>query len=291
MGSSGKGHQRDAARYAGLMAQAQEAEARSVRNQTVQYGQQALNELRGISNPSVEELRSLEGQLQSSERVLAQNERLLSAVDPALMEASQQALKLLRGEKAQSLGPLEQQRTEQRNQLVQRLREQYGPGAESTSAGAKALRQFDSETSMLSNSAQQQSLGTLLGTTEQARSSALGGIQLGYNGYGTARQGYGDIANRQAQAIGSGYSQLMSGYLNSSQPVIGSSGSKYTEGVAYNQARASANQWTQGQLWNLGSQMAGAAMGGMFGMPSFGGGGGGGQTISGQSYSNYGNMA
>lgn len=250
--------QQDAAQYAAQSAQAQEAEARRVRDQIQQWGTQGLSSAMGYAAPSVNELRAMEQQLGTAEKQLANDQRLLDAVDPALMEASKQALSLLRGDKAQSLGPLEQQRAEQRNQLVQRLREQYGPGAESTSAGAKALRQFDSETSTITNNAQQQSLGMLLGTAQSSRPNLSNNVAA----FGSVANQYGNVANRQTQANLSAYGNLMSAYGGASQAAINSSGSQFTQGVLNAQAQAQYSQNLANQLMNVGGMALGGIMGG-----------------------------
>jgi hypothetical protein len=86
---------------------------------------------------------------------------MISQIDPTIIEASQQALRLLRGEESSTLNPLKNQRNVQRQKLLNSLREQLGPGAETSTAGIQALTRFDSESSNLFAGAQQQALGNM----------------------------------------------------------------------------------------------------------------------------------
>jgi len=108
-----------------------------------------------------------EKDLQNQERELGRQEQLVSQIDPTIMEASQQALKLLRGESSSTLAPIKAQRDQQRAQLLNRLREQMGPGAETSTAGIQALTRFDSETNSLLSGQQQSALQLLGGTAGQ----------------------------------------------------------------------------------------------------------------------------
>jgi hypothetical protein len=132
-------------------AMSQQREARS------QYGEQA-GMIRGASTAS---LAQMDQALQMQERNLARQEQLIAQIDPTIMEASQQALRLLKGESSSTLAPLERQRDMQRQKLMNSLREQLGPGAETSTAGIQALTRFDAETGTLMSGAQQQSLGNL----------------------------------------------------------------------------------------------------------------------------------
>ena len=114
-----------------------------------------------VSNLSVRALLDVDNSIAAQEKNIARQEKLLSSIDPTIMEASQQALKLLRGEDASTLAPLKKQRDLQRQRLLNQLREQLGPGAETSTAGIQALTRFDSETDSLFAGAQQQALGNL----------------------------------------------------------------------------------------------------------------------------------
>jgi hypothetical protein len=145
--------------------------------------QRALSYRNDISKMSIDSLNQLDKAISGQERDLGRQEALLQNIDPAIIEASQQALKLMRGEQAKTLAPMQAQRDQQRQKLLNSLREQLGPGAETSTAGMQALNKFDSETNSLFAGAQQQaiqSLGSTFSTFNQGRqANAQGAMNLG----------------------------------------------------------------------------------------------------------------
>lgn len=142
------------ARAIGAAADAQAYQAQVNYNQTKQLTDKATTA--GIA--------SYEKDLQNQDRNLSRQEQLISQIDPTIIEASQQALKLLKGESSSTLAPMQNQRAMQRQKLLASLREQLGPGAETSTAGIQALTRFDAETNNLLSGQQQQAIG-LLGQT------------------------------------------------------------------------------------------------------------------------------
>lgn len=215
----------------------------------------------------------------AQDRNLGRQEQLIAQIDPAIMEASQQALRLLRGEQAQTLGPLTQQREQQRQKLLNQLREQLGPGAETSSAGLQALNRFDTETGQLYSGAQQQAianLGGLMGQFTSARPDMLreaGGLaQLGEGRFGTQER-------------------LAQGLFGARQPMLGTAGSQYAGQLLQGQRTAA-----YGAGFHESGQKVGEAWSTM-GMSSKSGGGGrptsggGSNTTAGGSYLDRGNIA
>ena len=149
------------ARAAGQAAQAQERQAQENLAFAKESQQGAVDAARGTP----EQIRQFEAGLRNQEANIGREEALLGSIDPALMEASNQVLKLLRGEEASVLDPVKKNRARQRQKLMDSLREQFGPGAESSSAGVQALTAFDAETDNVISNAQQQSIGQLFGAT------------------------------------------------------------------------------------------------------------------------------
>lgn len=133
---------------------------------------------------SPQELRALTQSLENQQQSISRQQELFASIDPAVMEASQQALQLLQGEEARSLAPLKKERASQRRALVDRLREQLGPGAETSTAGMQALNSFDDDTSALLSNAQQQGISQLFGIA-----------QTGAQGRSALNQGIGQLAN------------------------------------------------------------------------------------------------
>ena len=212
--------------------------------------------------------------LAAQERNLARSEEMLKQIDPTILEASQQALRLLRGEESGTLAPVKAQRDQQRQKLLNSLREQLGPGAETSTAGIQALTRFDAETNSLLSGQQQsalQNLGQTFGTFSSyapkvgAEASALAGL-------GSARAGLQfDRANLYQQAY---------------QPLIGSAGANYTRDALRGQQNMAFGQTLLGAAATLGAgYLGGPAMAGAAPAAAAP------QITAGQSYLNYGNLA
>lgn len=121
--------------------------------------------------PTAAEL-SLQGQQIAAQQAnLQRQQQLLAAVDPAFMEAGRQALALLQGKSAPTLQPYNQLAEQQRNQLIQSLQSQMGPGALTSTSGQSALRQFDLAHGAQSAQLQQSYLNTLLGASAQGEAA------------------------------------------------------------------------------------------------------------------------
>jgi hypothetical protein len=205
-----------------------------------------------VDEATVSGLASFDKDIERQEKNLARQEKLISEIDPTVIEASQQALKLLRGEQAASLGPLKNQRAQQRQKLLNTLREQLGPGAETSTAGIQALTRFDAETDSLFSNAQQSAIAGLGQTAGQFNSMRPDMLREGgaLSAYG---QGKTNLKFNQARALEPQLANLM--------------------GVAggENVWDMSKAQGAMGQAQAMG-QIGGSVMG--MGVGSFGGGGG-----------------
>lgn len=223
-----------AANSAQSSAQAQLLAAQSVRSATM-----------NIAGSSPQELNRIGQQYDAAMTNLQQQQQLMSSIDPALMEASKQALGILQGGTAATNNPLMAQRSAQRNQLVSSLQNQYGPGAESSSIGQQALQQFDMQTNSMFQQNQQNTLGQLTGIAnsggnEGALSSALGSVQ-------NANSNYSNIIQRQIAASN-----------GTAGPVIGAAGANSVAGGLQGQGLASLG----GGLMSAGGGLGGAIAGG-----------------------------
>lgn len=243
----------DAAKYGQRAALAQlQAAQKNYRN---------VDEITGKA--TTQSLISMDRALQFQERNLSRKEELAKQIDPTVLEASKQALALMRGEESKTLAPIKQQRQFQREKLLNSLREQLGPGAETSTAGIQALTRFDSETNSLLAGQQQQALqglGQSFGMFSSfqpnigAEAGALGGLAEGRAGLMFGRA---DRLNAAAN------------------PLYQSAGAPFTGGVL----RAQSNQAMGSALMSLGGQLGGAAISGLMGgMGGLGGGGAGGGT-------------
>jgi len=121
---------------------------------------------------------------------------LLDSTDPALIAAGRNALDLLNGKEAPTLGPLKNQLAQQEAKLRAKLTQQFGPGYETTTGGQQALQQFQQQANMTLANAQQQSLGQLLGVVQNtAGQNANIGTQMSLG------QLLGSVQNRQIGAL------------------------------------------------------------------------------------------
>lgn len=262
-----------AASAAGRAAGATTAEAKRQSQRAEAFGTNLMGQVKDLSGASPEELAAYSRSLDAASNMVMQNSKLLEAVNPALMEASTQALQLLRGNDAQSLAPIRAQRDSQRGQLLRTLREQLGPGAETTSAGQKALQQFDMETSSLLNQAQQGTLQMLLGSTQNSKSQISSDIGVLQN----VGIGYGNISNRQAQAVLGAGTATLNGITLTGGAVTQNAGSPFVSSMLQGQGL----QALGGQVANAGASM------GLFGGRNSSGNSGfsGGSSAPGFSYS------
>lgn len=214
----------DQSRAAGGAARAAEAEARMQREQLIGEGRRIEGAAMDFAKATPQELKAYEASLAGAMKQNEQDMRLMDSIDPALMEASKQVLGLLRGDQTSMGGSYEKGRLSQRQQLVNSLRAQYGPGAESSSIGQRALQQFDMQSSEGAFGMQQQSLSSMMGLL-----NSRPGMERGVGLLSQSGQNFGNIAARQAQTqLGAG-NVLMGAFGAGNQGVMNTVGSQYTE--------------------------------------------------------------
>jgi len=181
---------------AGKAAKAQRREAERMRAMVLAQGKENQDKAMALAAATPEELAVMTRANASAVSALDREEKMLAAIDPAVMEASQQALKLLRGESAGTTQALMNQRNTQRQSLLNSLRAQYGPAADTSSIGQRALQQFDMETNTMMANANSNAFNQVFG----AATADVGG---------RAR-----MANAQLQQVGQGWSALQDRVLN-----------------------------------------------------------------------------
>lgn len=219
------------------------------------------------ANP--QQLQALTSSLSSASQQADSDQRLLSAIDPAIMEASKQALGILKGDTAAMNAPIQAQQKEQRQQLVNSLREQYGAGAESSAIGQNALRQFDLQNNSQLAQTQQQSLSQLFGITQSqiGLNSQVGtGIQ---NRFNSSAQGFGQMAQNQVGAQAQGFGQMTQGMTGFGNATVGTAGAHFVS----DQVQGAGKQQMGNKMMEGGSAMQASGKGG--GGGGKGGGGGG----------------
>lgn len=249
---SGSNRAADAAQRSALD---QQSAARASKNEIMGIARQNQTDAMALAEASPMELAALNRSYSSAEQALGREERLLAAIDPALMEASSQALKLLRGESADINAPMQNLRNSQRQQLVNSLRSQYGPAAESTGIGSRILQQFDMESSAQMAQNNQNALGTVFGIASQ---DFGGRAQRGIANLQQVGQGFGALQDRKLNARMNTGNAMLSALGGTSQAVIQSAGAGNV-GAAL---RGQAQQGLFNSAIGIGAQAAMAGSGG-----------------------------
>lgn len=232
-----------AANAAQAAANAQAQMAGQTRNQILGYSGQLEKDAMSLAEASPQELGALSRAYASAEQNLGREEKLLASIDPALMEASKQALSILRGEPSGLNQGVMAQRGLQRQQLMNSLRAQYGPGAETSSIGQKVLQGFDAESQNMSMN----NLGSLMNIA----TTDLGARQQrGIAGLQQVGQGYGALQERKLNTRLNTGAQTLGALSGTSQQMIQSAGAPFVGDAIRAQGQQS--------LFNMGAQ-AGAA--------------------------------
>jgi len=266
---------RGAADAAGLASMAQLRQARESRDAIMGESARGERDIMSLAQATPAELQAQEQALAMGGKQLAADERLLASIDPALMEASQKALSMLRegyqspqsGRVPAAYAPFEAQRQAERQKLVNSLQSQYGPGAETSSIGSKALREFDlagaTQSAQFGMQQDQQNYGRFQDAFQGASNLAnlLGGqrqgIDLqarGFNQIGTA----GIFQNRMLNSRTGLHGSSLAALSGAQAPLIQSAGAPYVA----QQARAQGQTAFMQNLVNAGIGGGLAAIGG-----------------------------
>ena len=243
-----------AAGAAGAAAGAQLGEARYVREEGRRIAESNMAEAMKFAEATPQEMMILDQSYQTADRALQREERLIAAIDPSIMEASKQALGILRGETARTNEPMMAMRKTQREKIVQQLREQYGPGAELSSLGQKSLQKFDLESDAMFAENQQSTLSQLFGI---GTADVGGRLQRGVAGLQQVGQGYGALQERKLNTRMNMGNALLGAFTGTSQAVIQGAGAPYVGAAIAAQGQQA---WGQ-QLTNIGGVGLGALLG------------------------------
>lgn len=196
---------------------------------TKQARQDALD---AYSSYSATQASTIDKAISSQERNVGRQEQLVQSIDPALISAGKQMNDLLQGQSAPVLQNIKDQRQLQRQNLLDTLRQQYGPGAETSSAGINALQKFDSETTNSLSNAQQSYLSQVsniafggaksLGDSLGEVNTTLAGLgnqygQVGMNKANIINQGTNATNNAQASNVNSAGASGVGGVMQGQQ--------------------------------------------------------------------------
>lgn len=244
----------------------------------------ARNQAMGYANATPQELNILGQQYKAASQNLSQQQQLMSSIDPALMEASKQALAIMQGGTSAATQPMFALRNQQRQQLVASLQNQYGPGAESTSIGQQALQQFDMQT-------QNMQTGQLGNMMNMAETGGGPGLNNAINSLSQVGSGYNAIQSRQVNAA-----------LGTQQNMVNTAGAPYVGQTLGGQGMASLGDGVMNAGTTLLGSMYGKGGGNTYNFGNTGTGtgqlapwgGGGNNAMNGQlpaSNSDFGNTA
>lgn len=237
----------------------QQATAKSQQAAALDESRKYQTNMNALADMSPQQMSQHGQMLQAASKNLQQRQKMFDSIDPALMEASKQVLNLLQGGASASTPA----RSAQREQLVNQLRSQYGPGAENTSAGQQALQQFD----MGTLGARNQDLGTLMGVGQYGNQLASG-----------VDQGIGTLGGAQQQLMGAqtaGTNSVLGSMMGTNGAVLGGSGaSEVANQINYGAQKGFWDNWAQSSM-KFGEAFGGAGVGGSMGGKGGGGGGAG----------------
>lgn len=235
-----------------------------------------------FAKASPQELRAYEASLGSAEKQNTIDQQLVDAINPSVMEASKQVLGILRGDTSSgAMGPYAQQRDQQRQQVINQLRQKFGPGGETTSAGQKALRDFDLSANMQGAQLGQQQLGSLYNVINGRPTMANSENMLN-----AAGGNFSMLQNRMLNTSVNNGNALTAAMSGANAPILQSSGYANIGGqlMGRNQQQIG-REWSQDSaqfMGIMGSAMTGSSGGGGKGAPQMdssamsGGGGSGG---------------
>lgn len=186
------------------IANSQQAQAVADRAQAMQVAAPTAQEIQGISDRLQQQQRYQAVQ----EAGLARDQKVLSSLDPSLIEAGQQAQKLMSGQQASILAPMKKQQDFERNQLKQKLAAQLGSGFETSSVGQSALQSFDMQANMQTQQAQMgafnqvsQYLNYGIQSHNAIQNQGRMGFETGSNMSAQTLRAMGDIQDRQSRAV------------------------------------------------------------------------------------------
>lgn len=199
----------------------------------------------GLSQSTPQELNILGQSYGAASQQLSQQQQLMNSINPALMEASKQALQILRGGQSAMSAGVMSTRNAQRSQLMNTLRSQYGPGAETSSIGQRALQQFDMQTQQM----QQGTLNNLMGIAGD--NSPNQGLQSSLSGLQQVGQGYSALQNRQLNTQMNLGSTALGALSGTGQQMLQTAGAPYVGAALQGQGQASLGN----NLMNTGAQL------------------------------------
>lgn len=146
----------------------------------LQFQEQTRDQANAIAQPTFQEMQGIQTQIQMSSDLLDTQISQIKQQQTLYENVTDQATKLLNGQDAASLTPLNQSIAAQRTQLQNQLRDQLGTGYAATSAGQEALARFDQQANASTVSAQQSSIAQYMGYSSQLGSQVTNEYNSAY---------------------------------------------------------------------------------------------------------------
>ena len=264
------------ANAAGNAAREQGAAARGWADQSAARAAQGLQD---YNNYVPSQQAAIDKAMAYQQQNIQRQQTLVDSIDPALLDAGKQMQQLLNGQSAPVIKNFLDQRNLQKQQMLDGLRQQMGPGAETSSMGQNMLMKFDQETANMQNSIQQQYL-------DKVSNLAIGGGQTLSDVMGKASTTLAGLGDQLGQ-IGLNQANILNGgtaAMNASQQaVVNAAGGEQKANQLIGQGiqQAGSTVMLGGLMNNMQAPAAGAnaksatlgsAMGGSTGltMPEFG---------------------
>lgn len=227
------------AQAAGNAATAQQNTATANRTQILSSAQTLGQNTLNAASASPQELNVLGQSYSAALQNVGQQQKLMSSIDPALMSASKQALQILQGGQSSLNQPMLNLRNSQRSQLMNQLTAQYGPGAENSSIGQRALQQFDMQTDSMYQQNQQQTLSQLMGIAGQGGASQSNAVNQSIGTLNNVGSGYSAIQNRITNANSNVMGSTLGALSGTNQSLINTAGAQYVQSGLQGQGLAS----------------------------------------------------
>lgn len=238
-----------------------------------------MSEAAKYSKPTPNDIKSLQrlSKISKEETQFAmdnfiQTKMVLDSVNPALKAAGDQTLKLINGQSAEILKPVQDSRDRQKSKLENQLAERFGASFRFSAAGIKALNDFDNQTSETLYNAHMGALNSVVNAASglsniaaQTNATQQNQVQTAIGANNALAGAYDNLAKRKLQPyyIGAQFQPNINGVLNAQGQLIGSVGNKYAGEIG-----------SGNSLISAGANVAKSGLTNIFA----GGGGGGGPT-------------
>ena len=243
--------QQQAGDAASQAANAQMAQASRNQSQALGYlnGSTGMSQATNLAQATPQELNVLSQSYQAASQNVGQQQQLMASIDPALMQASQQALSIMQGGTAALNSPMMAQRNQQRAQLQNSLNAQYGPGSQ---IAQQQLNNFDTQTDSMFQQNQLGALSTYGNYQNQGMQASQGAMGSALGGLMGVGQGYSAIQNRMLNTQMQNQGMYTNSVLGTGNNLVANAGGNSLASGIMGQGMASMGQGLMGSSMNMG---------------------------------------